>query len=92
LYAFTFNKFLSEDVLPHRALLLYPGNSKQPELLRVAVRNISGLPLGEIWVIGVAIPALLQELRSGNSGRVFNFLLNQINTLLSLTGKAALEA
>jgi 5-methylcytosine-specific restriction enzyme subunit McrC len=89
LYAFAFNSERpgSSNQAHHaQALLLYPSGYNPQKPFTVAVRTGKGFTLGEIQVLGISVPELLAEIKSGKRSRpVSDSLLEQLNLILSIS-------
>ncbi len=80
LYAFAYGTGRSDDA--PRALLIYPASQVQVQQAGVQVRNRKGRGIGSVRALGIHIPTLLHEVRSGVPGP-------QSKALTSQTGRLA---
>lgn len=81
LYAFAFN-WQVEATTVRQALLIYPVARKNPGIENIEVRSVSGNSLGIIRVIGVYLPDLIAELKSGKLLDQSNLIYAQIQAAL----------
>lgn len=77
LYAFAYHPNPPQNQLPH-ALLLYPTSNKSPAPSTVAIRTITTATVGSIRILGLNIPALLDEIKVGKLGSSTILLSEQI--------------